>query len=62
MGQISCWVFGAFPVENSAHIVCPYPMINQPLFLKKNTKLSRHFKGKSIWDWNMNLGCKELGI
>jgi hypothetical protein len=20
------------------------------------------FKGKSVWVWDMNLGCKELGI
>ena len=56
MGQISC---GAFPVEISAHILSL--CVTRPLFLKKN-KLSRHFKGKSIWDWDMNLGCKELGI
>ena len=66
MGQKSCGVFGVFPVEISAHILSlcvpsPWFSINQPLFLRK-TKLSRNLKGKCIWDWDVNLGCKLLGI
>ena len=29
------------------------------LVLQK-TKILRHFKGIYVWDWDMNLGCKEL--
>ena len=68
MGQINCEIFRVFPVELSVvstHfvIVCPYfrYSINQPVFLHK-AKILRHFKGASIWVWDMNLGCKELGI
>ena len=61
MGRINCRVF---PIENSAHILVlcvpsPWFSIYQPLFLWK-TKLWRHFKGKFIWVWDMNLGCKEF--
>ena len=33
--------------------------MKQLLFLQE-TKLLRHFKGKSIRDWDINLGYKEL--
>ena len=62
IGQINCGVFGVFPVELlSLCVHSPWFFINKPLLLQKH-KLLRHFKGKSIWDWNMNLGCKELVI
>ena len=51
MGQINCGIFGVFPFEISAHILS----LRVPKFL-------RHFKDKSIWIWDMNLGCNELGI
>ena len=65
MGRINFGVFGVYPVEISAHILSLYVLslcfsIYQP-FLQK-TMLERHFKGKSVWVWDMNFGCKELGI
>ena len=36
--------------------------INCGVFGVQKTKILRYFKGIYIWDWDMNLGCKELGI
>ena len=63
MGQNNC---GVFPIELSVHtlslcVSSPWFSINQPLFLQR-TKPLRHFKGICIWDWDMNLGCKKIGV
>ena len=36
--------------------------IIQPLFLQKSKPLYPHASQIFIWDWDLNLGCKELGI
>ena len=58
MGRINCGVFGVFPAELSPHNLSSFS-INQSLFL---LRFLRHLKGIFIWDWDMNLGCKELDI
>jgi hypothetical protein len=42
-------VFWAFPLKPTITLIY------------KKLSFLRHFRGKIIWDWNMNLGCKELG-
>ena len=57
IGRMHCGVFVVLPVELSAYILSN----NQPLFLQE-TNFFRHFNGIFIWDWDMNLGCKECWI
>ena len=55
-------IFGPF-IRTHFGTVSPLPMfsINQPLFLQK--KLSLYIQIPNIfWDWDLNLGRKELGI
>ena len=54
--------FGVFSTDLSADTVSPLSMfsINQPLFLQKTKPLHRN--QIFIWDWDLNLGRKELGI
>ena len=55
---------GIFDQFISTHFgtVSPLSMffINQPLFLQKTKPL--YLYPKFIWYWDLNLGCKELGI
>ena len=40
-------------------------MVGVPLidhYFYKTTKLLRHFKGICVWDWDMNLDCKQIGV
>ena len=58
-------IWGIFGRFISTHFgkVSPFSMfsINQPLFLQK-TKPLYPTTQMNIWDWDLNLGRKELGI
>ena len=32
------------------------------VIVSTKNRILRHSKGKSIWDWDMNLGCREFEI
>ena len=55
-------IFGRF-ISTHFGTVSPLSMfsINQPLFLQKNSVFISKFQ-IFIWDWDLNLGRKELGI
>ena len=68
-GQIRFGAVGAFLADLSAPIghfgtVSPLSIfsINQPLFLQKIKALYVYKSQIFIWDWDLNLGYKQLGI
>ena len=56
-------IFGRF-ISTHFGTVGPLSMlsINQPLFLQKTKPLYSNPPNLFIWDWDLNLGRKELGI
>jgi hypothetical protein len=67
-GQIHFGAFGEFSADLSAPIVAgtvsPSSMfsINQPLFLQKLSFYIQNPNIYFIWDWDLNFGCKEVGV
>jgi hypothetical protein len=59
-------IWGIIGQTISTHFgaVSPLSMFSiiQPLFLQKTTPLYPHPKYLDIWDWDLNLGRKDLGI
>ena len=66
IGQIILWgIFGIFGNIFSTHIVTVSLVLDFPLFshyFYKKLMFYWHFKGISIWAWDMILECKELEI
>ena len=53
----NCWLFGVL-----WDVISAKKIIIVKLFILQKTKLLRYLKGMYIWDWDMILGHKELGI
>jgi hypothetical protein len=58
LGRYILGHLGYFLANLSAPILVLFS-INQPLCLQKTKPLSKY---QIIWDWDLNLGHKELGI
>ena len=52
------WGLSQYTFCHYVFLAHDFPLINH--YFYKTTKLLRHFK--EVWDLDMNLGCKELGI